>query len=143
VAEVAHGGRITTYSSPGARRLTCQQQYDNWRNGPAKGVAQGFKGDSAALTSAGNSEDIPAMGAALKKLGDDAAALEAYPMPACADPHGYYPQMLADFKAAGDNAGTNSGLGGLMLAMGPAKKAETLTGKIDAELKAAHISTAS
>lgn len=64
-------------------------------------------------------------------------------MPACADPHGYYLQMLADFKAAGDNAGTGSGLGGLLLAMGPAKNAETLSSKIDAELKAAHISTAS
>lgn len=126
-----------------AKPLTCQQQYDNWRNGPAKGVGQGLKGDGAALTKAGNSEDIPAINAALKKLGDDAAALEAYPMPACADPHGYYPQMLADFKAAGDNAGTSSGLGGLMLAMEPAKKAETLSSNIDAELKAAHVSTAS
>lgn len=145
-ALVAAAGGGTGYALAGngaAKPLTCQQQYHNWRNGPAKGVAQGLKGDNAALTSAGNSEDIPAMDAALKKLGDDAAALEAYPMPACADPHSYYPQMLADFKAAGDNAGTNSGLGGLMLAMGPAQKAETLSSKIDAELKAAHISTAS
>ena len=64
-------------------------------------------------------------------------------MPACADPAGYWTQMLADFKAAGDNAGSSSGLGGLVLATGRAKKAETLSSEISAELKTEHISTTS
>jgi hypothetical protein len=141
---VAGGGIAYALAGHGTEKpLTCQQQYDNWRHGSADAIAQRFKDDTAALTKAGNSEDLPEMTAALKKLGDDGAALETYPMPACADPHGYYAQMLADFKAAGDNAASASGLGGLMLAMDPAKKAETLASKIDAELKAAHISTAS
>jgi hypothetical protein len=144
VVVIAGGG--TDYAlarHASSKPLTCQQQYDNWRHGPAEAVAQRVKSDDAALTAAGKSEDIPVMDTALKKAGNDAAALEAYPMPACADSHGYYQQMLADFKAAGDNAGSSGGLGGLMLAMGPAKNAETLSSEISAELKAEHISTTS
>ena len=74
------------------------------------------------------------MDAALAKLGNDAAQLEKYPMPACADPAGYWTQMLGDLKAAGDNAGATSGLGGLLTAMAPAEKVKPLETELQAEL---------
>lgn len=57
------------------------------------------------------------------------------PAPACADPHGYWRQILARIKAAGDNAGTASGLTGLILAEAPLKAIPALEKKLDAELK--------
>ncbi|MGH3171342.1 MAG: hypothetical protein ACRDN0_36460 [Trebonia sp.] len=64
-----------------------------------------------------------------------AAVLRRYPMPACADPHGYWKAVLARIKAAGDNAGTNSGLFGLLVAEAPLRGVPALENKLDAELK--------
>jgi hypothetical protein len=41
-----------------------------------------------------------------------AGELESYPMPACADPRGYWEKILTRIQAAGDNAGADSGLSG-------------------------------
>jgi hypothetical protein len=72
----------------------------------------------------------------MKRAGADAAALQAYPMPACADPARYWHQILASVRAAADNANMGGGgLAALALAEGPGKKAETLTGKLAAELR--------
>jgi hypothetical protein len=135
---VAAGGGAAyalTGHSGAAKPLTCKQQYTAWKTGSAGALAKStFGADDAALTAAGKSEDIPAMDAALKKFGSDAAQLQAYPMPACADPAGYWPQMLADIKAAGDNAGSTSGLGGLVTAMAPLQKLKQLEAKLSAEL---------
>jgi hypothetical protein len=60
--------------------------------------------------------DLSAVTAALVKMGDAAAALEAYPMPRCADPAGLYAKLLGKVRAAGDNARAEPGLAGLMLA---------------------------
>lgn len=123
-----------TTGSP-AKPLSCKQQYANWKSGPARALAeQTLPADDAALQSASGSDDIPGTDAALKKLGTDAAALQAYPMPSCADPAGYWPQFLADVKAAGDNAGSTPGLAGMMTAMAPMEKAKAVDVKLKAEL---------
>lgn len=90
--------------------------------------------DMQKMQSAANAEDIPETDAALKAAGNDAAAPQAHPMPACADPAGYWPQMLTDLKAAGDNAGSAPGLGGLMTAMAPIENMKPLESKLSAEL---------
>ena len=60
-------------------------------------------------------------------------------MPACADPGGYWMQVLAHIKAAGDNAGSASGLGGLLLAEAPLKQVPGMEQKLTQELKRAAI----
>jgi hypothetical protein len=45
----------------------------------------------------------------------------AAPLPKCSDPNGYYGELLARIKAAGDNARSASGLGGIQLALAPLK----------------------
>lgn len=125
---------LTGGGSP-AKPLTCKQQYQQWKTGPAGAIAKRtLTADDSALTSAANSDDIPAMNSALGKLGNDATQLGQYPMPPCADPAGYWPQMLAGLKAAGDNAGSTSGLGGLLTAMAPMEKVKALEVKLSAEL---------
>lgn len=129
------GGAAYALTRSPAKPLTCAQQYKAWQGGPADALAKRTLGpDDKALTTAGNADDIPAMDSALGKLGGDASQLEAYPMPACADPAGYWTQMLADIKAAGDNASSTSGLGGLLTAMAPAEKVKPLEAELTAEL---------
>ena len=109
---------------------TCKQQYHAWRYSPA---GKKLKADLGAVASAGDTDDIPVMLATLKTAGADAAAMD--PAPACADPYGYWKQILARIKAAGDNAGTASGLTGLILAEAPLKDVPALEKKLNAELK--------
>jgi hypothetical protein len=115
--------------------LSCKQQYKAWKNGAAKPVGKKLTTELNAVQAAGGSEDIPAVLAALKAVGKTAADLERYPAPACADPHGYWKKILARIKAAGDNAGADSGLTGLLLAEAPLKDVPALEKKLDAELK--------
>jgi hypothetical protein len=126
----AAGGGSSAAAQPAA--LTCKQQYQAWRTGPANPDGQKLQRDAAAIASA--DDDIPVMASDLKAVGADAAALEAYPMPKCADPAGYWLQYLAAMKAAGDNAGTASGLGALLLAAVPLKQVPGIQDKLNAEL---------
>jgi hypothetical protein len=126
------GGVSLKNDSTAEPALTCAQQYASWKTGPAKASAEKVAADAKALSSAG--EDIPVLTGDLKTLGADASALEAYPMPHCADPAGYWQQYLADLKAAGDNAGTSSGLGALLAAEIPLKDVKSLQSKLSAEL---------
>jgi hypothetical protein len=111
---------------------TCKQQYHTWRYSPA---GKQLKADLGAVASAGNTDDIPVLLAALKTAGADATAMENHPAPACADPHGYWKQIFARLRAAGDNAGTAGGLTGLLLAEAPLKAIPGLEKKLAVELK--------
>lgn len=123
-----------TAAAAAAKPKSCKQQYTDWKTGPAKADGVKLKNAAAALSSAGNNDDITAMTSGLKALGTDAGALEAYPMPGCADPAGYWEQYLAAMKAAGDNAGTATGLGSIILAEAPLKKVPAIQAKLSAEL---------
>lgn len=122
---------LRSHSVPAAA-LTCPQQYQAWRTGPAKPLGVKVKADAAAISKAG--DDFPVLTSDLETLGTDAGALQAYPIPKCADPAGYWPQYLGAMKAAGDNAGTSPGLGGLLLADVPLKKVPGIQSKLTAEL---------
>jgi hypothetical protein len=98
------------------------QQYTAWKYGPARPVGK-------KLTTALNAI----------QAGRDADALRRYPMPARADPHGYWDKSLARIKAAGDNAASGSGLGGLLMAEAPLKDVPGIEAKLEAELKARHL----
>jgi len=131
---IAGGSFWVLHSRAAAKPLTCAQQYANWKNGPAQARGRQLANDASALSTAGKNQDIAEMDADLKAIGADAAALEAYPMPQCADPAGYWAQYLTAVKAAGDNAGTASGLGGLLLAEAPLKNVSAIQSKLTAEL---------
>lgn len=119
------------------RPLACAQQYQQWRTGPADALSKStFGPDWTALngTIAQYSADIPAMKTALAKLGGDAAKLEQFPIPRCADPAGYWQQILADLKAARDNAARMSRLDSPQPALAPLDEVEPLQTRLQAEL---------
>lgn len=129
-------GRNTGHpAAAAATTASCPQQYQAWKTGPARAKAKQMVTALNGLQSAGKSDDINLMRGALRRAGMLAHQLQAYPMPHCADPAGYWAQTIADIRAGGDNAGAASGLVGLIAAEVPLKKVPPLERKLQAELK--------
>jgi hypothetical protein len=124
---------VSTLTGAKAKPLTCRQQYAKWKTGPA--LAEGKKLTAALNSVQHANDDIVTIDNGMKQAGAAAGQLEAYPMPTCADPGGYWKQTLADVKASGDNAGSTSGLAGLLAAELPLKGVPALETKLTAELK--------
>jgi hypothetical protein len=124
-------------STSAAAAQTCHQLYQAWKTGPEKAIVDGpLKTDLKHVQGAGANDDLSAMRKALISIGRDAKALRANPIPACADPKGYWPRFLSLLQASGDNARTASGLFGLVAAEAPLKKIVPVENKLSAELKA-------
>lgn len=134
-ALAGHGSTAAPAAAAVAKTETCKQQYAAWKTSPARAGVNKMGAAMQKVQSAADAGDIPETDSDLKAAGNDAAALRAYPMPACADPAGYWPRILTDIKAGGDNAGSSTGLGGMILAMEPLKKVGPLEKKMHAELK--------
>jgi hypothetical protein len=79
-----------------AAMLTCAQQYDTWERGDGKGVTAALNAVSSADT-AGNTNVLTA---ALKEASPAFASATRYPIPACADPKGYWMVLLMHVSAA-------------------------------------------
>ena len=130
-----HTTADTTTSAPSATPASCHQQYKAWKTGPAGTEAKKLVSALKSVQSAGASADLVLISSGLKRTGRIAHQLQGLPMPACADPKGYWTRMLADIRASGDNAGIASGLMGLIAAEVPLKKVRPLTTKLGAEIK--------
>jgi hypothetical protein len=134
VALLAACGSGTSTASGGAPAASCHTQYEAWKHGPASGAIATFKSTLRAIQSAGQAQDMLKLGTALKAAGRAASQLAATPPPRCADPHGYYGQMLAKITAAGDNMKAASGLSAFILAEVPLKAVPAIEKKLTAEL---------
>ena len=75
------------------------------------------------------------LASALRKAGKPAATAARFPMPKCADPKGYWEQLITRVRAASDNARTARGLGAILLALVPLKGEPGIERKLAAELK--------
>ncbi len=134
-ATPAAGGTRSAAATHTSAPPSCHQQYKAWQNGPARTLGKQIVPALKKVQAEASTEDIPLLNKALKDSGNIARQLKAYPMPACADPAGYWTQMLGYLQAAGDNASTSSGLAGLLTAMAPLQKVQGVENKLGAELK--------
>lgn len=130
-----HTAGTTTAALGTTAPLSCHQQYRAWKTGPARAEAKKLASALKSVQSAGASADLVLISSGLKRAGRVAHQLQGLPMPACADPKGYWTRMLADIRASGDNAGTASGFMGLIAAEVPLKKVRPLTTKLGTEIK--------
>jgi len=115
---------------------SCHSQYETWKHGAAETMfKQQLQPALRTVQAAASSMDIPKLNSALQNAGNMAQQLTAYPLPHCADPGGFWGKMLGYIKAAGDNAGTSSGLAGLLAAMAPLEHVKPVLNQLSAELK--------
>jgi hypothetical protein len=135
------GSQSPSAAAPAATPpASCHQQYETWKTGPALAAGKALITQLHHIQAASNVSDIPRLTRALKGAGRAAASAASYPMPHCADPHGYWGAIMTRIQAAGDNAGSAGGLGGLLLAMVPLKEIPALEAKLSAELQqTAHV----
>jgi hypothetical protein len=85
--------------------VSCAQQYQTWEQGRGTGLVDALHAVSAAST-AGNTKVLTAT---LKKAKPAVARAARYPVPACADPRGYWSVLLMHVNAAVGSAGSASG----------------------------------
>jgi hypothetical protein len=123
-------GPVASAASPG-----CLVQYRLWASGPAHGAGDNLTAALNGLASASAASDIATAGAALKRAGTAARTLGHYPIPACADPKGYWRAVLVRIEAAAASAGTSTGQGTLTIAQGVMKQMPALERKLAAELQ--------
>jgi hypothetical protein len=76
--------------------VSCAQQYQKWEHGRGTGLVATFHAISVAST-AGSPKILTAT---LKKARPDVVRASRYPVPACADPRGYWDVLLMHVNAA-------------------------------------------
>jgi hypothetical protein len=84
--------------------VSCAQQYQTWEQGRGTGLVATLHAVSVAST-AGNPGVLTA---ALKKARPAVARAARYPVPACADPRGYWSVLLMHVNAAVGSTGSAS-----------------------------------
>ena len=100
-----------TAASPAAQGtapvpVSCNQKYQAWDHGPGKGLISTFH----AVSVAGTAGDVKVLTVALKKAKPAIARAARNPVPACADPRGYWSVLLMHMNAASASAGSASSM---------------------------------
>jgi hypothetical protein len=86
--------------------VSCSQQYHSWEHGQGKGLMAALHAVSSAQTSGGSH----VLTIALKKEKPAVARAARHPIPACADPRGYWNVLLMHVNAAAAGKGPESSL---------------------------------
>jgi hypothetical protein len=84
--------------------VSCNQQYSSWEHGQGKGLLTALNAVSSAET-AGNAHVLTV---ALKKARPAVARAARHPIPACADPMGYWSVLLMHVNSAVTSKGSAS-----------------------------------
>lgn len=76
--------------------VSCRKQYHTWNNNEGKGLMAALD----AVTSAATAKHAHTLTAALKQAAPAVAKAAQHPIPACADPRGYWSVLLMHVNAA-------------------------------------------
>jgi hypothetical protein len=105
--------------------VSCSQQYNTWEQGQGKGLIAALD----AVSSAATAGDIQVLMTTLKQTSPAIARAARHPVPACADPRGYWDVLLMHVTAA---AATKSSTSSVQAAM---KDVPQIEQQLTAELK--------
>jgi hypothetical protein len=84
--------------------VSCGQQYRTWKHGQGKGLMSALNDVSSAATAG----DAQVLTAALEQAKPAVARAARHPIPACADPRGYWSVLLMHVNAAVASKGSAS-----------------------------------
>jgi hypothetical protein len=107
--------------------VNCPLEYASWIRGPARQFVPAIE----AVDSSAAASSITARAAALKTAGSAVRAAAKYPIPACADPRGYWVAVVMHVNAA-EASPNGAGSTAVMTAL---KGVQGLTRELEAELK--------
>ena len=94
-------------SQPSVRvPVSCSQQYNAWTHGQGKGLIAALD----AVSSAETAGDTRALTVTLKKTRPAVSRAARHPVPACADPRGYWDVLLMHVTAAAANTSSASSM---------------------------------
>ena len=134
----SHGsspGSPPSGSSAPATPVSCRQQYQNWKHGPAQIPSHHIKAALTAVQVAESARNAPAMKSAMQQLPPDVLAMANHPIPHCADPAGLFAEFLVRIYKVGNHARSAKGLGDLLLAASPLKGLKTIEDQLTLELR--------
>jgi hypothetical protein len=136
----SHPATAATRSSPPASTVAgttaaCAQQYHAWQNGPAHPAIIRFEAAQQILAQDSSSGKPALIAAALNVLGHQAAALARFPVPPCADPHGYFAALLSRVVTVTSEVGPGATLADLQQAVSQLGSVFSLESDFTAELK--------
>jgi hypothetical protein len=84
--------------------VSCSQQFNTWEQGQGKGLVAALDAVSSAQTAG----DVQVLMATLNETRPAVARATRHPVPACADPRGYWDVLLMHVTAAAATKGSTS-----------------------------------
>ena len=136
----SHPATTAARSSPPASAVAgttaaCAQQYHAWQNGPAHPAIIKFEAAQQILAQDSSSGKPALIAGALNVLGQQAAALARFPVPPCADPHGYFATLLSRVVTVTGEVGPGATLADLQQAVSQLGSVFSLESDFTAEVK--------
>jgi hypothetical protein len=136
----SHPATAAASSSPAASTVAgatavCAQQYHAWQNGPAHSAIIKFEAAQQVLAKDSSSGKPALIAAALNILGRQSAALARFPVPPCADPHGYFASLLSQILTVTGRVGPDATLADLQQAISQLGSVFSLESDFTAEVK--------
>jgi hypothetical protein len=119
-----------------ARPVSCRQQYQAWKHGPASAQDK-MQAAVNAVRAAEQAGNVAALRAALQKLVPAALAAAQVSPPRCADRGGLYSDYVTAVYDAGNNARSAEGMSGLLKAAAPLKGLKRIESQLAAEANCA------
>ena len=122
-------------SAAAGSTAACAQQYDAWQNGPAHPAIINFEAAQQALADESSSGKPALIAATMNILGQRAAALASFPVPACADPNGDFAALLSQVGTVTGEVGPDATLTILQQAINQLDSVFSLESQFTAEVK--------
>ena len=129
------GSHPVPSAAAAGRPVPCHEQYERWKQGAVSTEIGALTNALHSVQAEASSVDLLGLRGTIERAGQAAARLESSgPPPRCADPKGYFRQLLTQVKTAGDNVRTASGMSGLFLVEAPLKSAGKFVRELMTEL---------
>ena len=122
-------------SAAAGSTAACAQQYHAWQNGPAHPAIINFEAAQQALADESSSGNPALIAATMNILGQRAAALASFPVPACADPNGDFAALLSQVSTVTGEVGPDATLTILQQAINQLDSVFSLESEFTAEVK--------
>jgi hypothetical protein len=122
-------------SAAAGSTAACAQQFHAWQNGSAHSAIIDFDAAQQALADESSSGKPALIAASMNILGQRAAALASFPVPACADPNGYFAALLSQIGTVTSEVGPDATLTILQQAINQLDSVFSLESDFTAEVK--------